>query len=69
MGGDESNFVFGETEKIIIFICVHTHYKHNGCMISVFYKVFIILCALFEMYGKNMAKEKNTLRLGVSLYS
>lgn len=39
---------------------------YNFC---VFYKAFIILCALFEMYGKSMAKEKNIVRLGVSLYS
>lgn len=70
MGGDESNFVFGETEKVIIFICVYMHYKHNGCTISMcFIKVFVILCALFEMYGKNVAREKNILRLDVSLYS
>lgn len=40
------------------------------CNFCVFYKTFIIPnVTQFEIYGKNVAKEKNILGFGVSLYS
>lgn len=37
VGGDESNFVFDDTKKEIVFIYVYMHYKPNVCIISVYF--------------------------------
>lgn len=60
MGRDGNNFVFGDTEGETVFIYVYIRIRSiNVCVISVYFREeFITACALFGIYGKNMAEKR-----------